>query len=218
MTGMLSMDGRWCLVYAIVGYLAGGILFCDLLLRGLKRVDVFRAAEDGNPGTHNAFQLGGLWCGLGTLLGDLAKGFFPVWLCLRRVSGLSPLLSLTLLAPVLGHAVAPFDRFHGGKCIATAFGEMIALLPVSRIVLGLAGLYIFFSTVWKINPNRVRSIVVFGLFGLGSGVWFWMQNEPAMLIGCLCISATAILKHSKWLTSLTEKPAEAEAEKKAESL
>ena len=101
---MLSMDGRWCLVYAIVGYLAGGILFCDLLLRGLKQVDVFRAADDGNPGTHNAFQLGGLWCGLGTLLGDLAKGFFPVWLCLRRVSGLSPLLSLTLLAPVLGHA------------------------------------------------------------------------------------------------------------------
>lgn len=56
---MLSMDGRWCLVYAIVGYLAGGILFCDLLLRGLKQVDVFRAADDGNPGTHNAFQLGG---------------------------------------------------------------------------------------------------------------------------------------------------------------
>ena len=66
---MLSLDGRWCLVYAIVGYLAGGILFCDLLLRGLKQVDVFRAADDGNPGTHNAFQLGGLWCGLGTLLG-----------------------------------------------------------------------------------------------------------------------------------------------------
>ena len=32
---MLSLDGRWCLVYAIVGYLAGGILFCDLLLRAI---------------------------------------------------------------------------------------------------------------------------------------------------------------------------------------
>ena len=47
---MLSLDGRWRLVYAIVGYLAGGILFCDLLLRGLKRMDVYRAAQDGNPG------------------------------------------------------------------------------------------------------------------------------------------------------------------------
>lgn len=56
---MLSLDGRWCLVYAIVGYLAGGILFCDLLLRGLKRMDVYRAAEDGNLGAQGAFRLGG---------------------------------------------------------------------------------------------------------------------------------------------------------------
>ena len=99
--------------------------------------------------------------------------------------------------PVLGHATAPFDHFRGGKCIATAFGEMIALLPVSRIGLVLAGLYIFFSTVWKISPNRVRSLVTFGLFALISTGWFFMTKEFALMAGCLSIALTAMFRHSK---------------------
>ncbi len=189
---MLSMDGRWCLVYAIVGYLAGGILFCDLLLRGLKQVDVFRAADDGNPGTHNAFQLGGLWCGLGTLLGDLAKGFFPVWLCLRRVSGLSPLLSLTLLAPVLGHAFPLGRRGRGGKAIAVSFGALLGLLPRRRPLLLLAACYLFFSLIAVIRPHDVRSITTYLTFAF---LCLLLVPEAPLRTGCCLISGVVVYKH-----------------------
>ena len=186
---MLSLDGRWCLVYAIVGYLAGGILFCDLLLRGLKRVDVYRAAEDGNPGAHNAFRLGGFWCGLGTLLGDLAKGFFPVWLCLRRLDGLSP-LSLTLLAPVLGHAFPPGRR--GGKAITASFGALLGLLPRRRPLLLLAACYLFFSLLAVIRPHDIRSITTYLTFAL---LCLLLVPEAPLRTGCCLISGVVVCKH-----------------------
>ena len=135
--------------------------------------------------------------GMICLLCDMAKGFVPVILAVIYLDIRSLWFAGLLAAPVLGHATAPFYHFHGGKCIATAFGEMIALLPVSRIGLVLAGLYIFFSTVWKISPNRVRSLVTFGLFALISTGWFFMTKEFALMAGCLSIALTAMFRHSK---------------------
>lgn len=204
---MLSLDGRWCLVYAIVGYLAGGILFCDLLLRGLKQVDVFRAADDGNPGTHNAFHLGGFWCGLGTLLGDLSKGFFPVWLCLRRLDALSPLFCLTLLAPVLGHAFPLGRRGRGGKAIAASFGVLLGLLPRRRPLLLLAACYLFFSLIAVIRPHDVRSITTYLTFAF---LCLLLVPEAPLRTGCCLISGVVVCRHLLPILKRQVKPHEQE--------
>ncbi len=218
MVNMLRPENLRWLTLIVFGFISGGVMYSRFLPRLFLKKDICELSPDKNPGSANVFVNCGVPMGILCLFLDMFKGFLPVFIAVMTLDIHDIRFAALMAASVLGHAVAPFDHFRGGKCIATAFGEMIALLPVSRIGLGLAGLYIFFSTVWKINPNRVRSIVVFGLFGLGSGVWFWLQKEPAMLIGCLCISATAILKHSRWLTALSEKTAKAEAEKRAESL
>ena len=129
------------------------------------------------------------------------KGFLPVLLAeenydVRRLS-----FAILIAAPVLGHAVAPFDRSKGGKCIATAFGVLLALIPQTKIVFLLAGLYILFSTAIRISPNRVRSTVTFALFGTFAAMILLLKRRAPLAMGCLLVSSIVIVKHSKLFCS-----------------
>lgn len=155
-------------------------------------------SSDHNPGSANVFVFCGIPLGLLCLFLDMLKGFLPVFLAIKIMDIRQLWFTAVLAMPVLGHAVAPFDHFHGGKCIATAFGEMIALLPVTRIGLVLAGAYVLFSTILKINPTRKRSLVAFGFFEIIS---FWLlitSGRYSIYGGCILIASIAIARHTKW--------------------
>lgn len=180
------------------GFLLGGIMFSQILPEKILHKDIQAISEDHNPGATNVFVNCGTAMGLTCLVLDLLKGMIPVLLAGYLLDRKNLLFGIILAAPVLGHAVAPFHHFHGGKCIATSFGEMIGLLPFNRIGLLLAGLYIIFSTVIKIQPNRVRSIVVYSLFGLSSSILLTAREENSIALGCILISLIAIFKHSRY--------------------
>lgn len=103
--------------------------------------------------------------------------------------------AFVMLAPVLGHAAGIFNRMRGGKCIATSFGVMLGLIPVTYwgLVL-LAALYIAFSLI-RLSSNRVRSIIVYSLFAVLSAVVLCLCGLFAAALGCGMISLTAVLKH-----------------------
>ncbi len=187
-------------MYIIGGFLMGSVLFCQVIPQIALDKDIYAISDDHNPGATNVFiQCGASW-GFLCLGLDMMKGFLPVFFTSRSLEPTSPLFALVLIAPVLGHAVAPFHHFHGGKCIATTFGEMLALLPFTRIGLVLAVIYIVFSTVVKIQPNRLRSMAAFGLFGAFSAAsMLWGENQ-AIALGCVGISLIAIVKHSKYFS------------------
>ena len=133
-------------------------MFCRFMPLLLAKKDITKLSSDGNPGSANVFINCGIPLGLLCLFLDMFKGFLPVLLAeenydVRRLS-----FAILIAAPVLGHAVAPFDRSKGGKCIATAFGVLLALVPQTKIVFLLAGLYILFSTAIRISPNRVQLV------------------------------------------------------------
>ena len=109
------------LFFILFGYCFGSVLFARLFGRLFGHEDITAGTRDQNPGTANAFLQGGFFCGTLTLLGDIFKGFFPVWLYLSRYSE-SPSafwLGLILAAPVLGHIFPMCYHFKGGKGIAT---------------------------------------------------------------------------------------------------
>ena len=107
----------------------------------------------------NAFTYGGFRCGVFTLCGDLLKGFFPVFLYRSGELPENPLmLSFVMAAPVLGHILPFYDIKHGGKGIAATFGCFLGLLPHWIPLCVLAGIFIFFSCVVKINPNYYRTV------------------------------------------------------------
>ena len=79
--------------YILFGYLCGSILFFDLYGRFFVHRDLAAEAADHNPGVFDAFHYGGFQAGVFVLIGDLAKGFLPVWLYLLfpAISFLEPI-------------------------------------------------------------------------------------------------------------------------------
>ncbi len=96
-------------------------------------VDV-RDTGSGNIGATNVARVLGKGRGLLTLLADVAKGFVPVFIGQRL--GLSDAaLVLVAIAAFLGHLYPVFLKFHGGKGVATALGDLLALAPLATLVM-----------------------------------------------------------------------------------
>lgn len=189
------MDALLWIAFIAGGLLAGGIMFCSFVPRLITGKDICRLSDDGNPGAFNVFRHCGAGVGCLCLALDVLKGLVPVLLAAFFTDTNSILFAFVMLAPVLGHAAGIFNRMRGGKCIATSFGVMLGLIPVTYwgIVL-LAALYIAFSLI-RLSSNRVRSIIVYGLFAVLSAIVLCVCGLFAAALGCGMISLTAVLKH-----------------------
>lgn len=185
------------IIFIVGGFFLGGIMFSYLLPKQILKKDIYKISSDGNPGSANVFINCGIPLGFLCLFLDMFKCFIPVFIVGKILNTHNICFAFVITAPVLGHAVAPYNHFHGGKCIASSFGGMIALLPITPIVFLLAGLYIFFSIIIKINPNSKRSIVTFSLFGIISSVIFLLTMRYSLALGCIMISAIVVRQHIK---------------------
>ena len=175
--------------FIVAGYLSGGILFGYYIPKLIKNVDVYIESEDGNPGTYNAFVCGGFWCGVITLIGDLSKGFIPVFLCHRVLGGQYLLYSLVIAAPAIGHAF-PLSG-NGGKSIAVSFGVLIGVLPNALPLILLIVCYLAFSLIIQIKEHNTRSVITFASFAILT--LFFVKDEYIKL-GCLMISGIVMTK------------------------
>lgn len=179
--------------FVTLGYLSGSVLYARVFSR-LVGKDILGKSKDENPGTSNAFQYGGFFCGLGTLLGDLFKGFFPVWLFLLGPEALTapPLaLSLVTAAPVVGHAFPVFYGFQGGKGIAVTFGCLLGLLPCWGPLAFFVGSFLFFSLVVRITPHFQRTIAAY----LAALVCLVLSGQPnEIILGFFLIACVVCLR------------------------
>ena len=120
---MTIWDRLIWLALILGGFMLGSVMFSRILPRLIKGKDVTKLSDDGNPGAANVFSTCGIVLGMLCLLLDMGKGFAPVLLAQHLVDIHSMRFSAVLIAPVLGHALAPLNHFRGGKCIATAFAD-----------------------------------------------------------------------------------------------
>ena len=188
--------GMWML-FILIGFAMGGIMNGRILPQKLAHTDVCALSPDHNPGAANVFTYCGWKMGLLCLALDMGKGFLPVFTACRLSGGdlTAPMIAPLMLAPVLGHALAPFSRKKGGKAIACSFGVLLGLLPGSAAVFVLAFLYILFSTLVKIKSHRRRSIVTFALFGLIALTGSFFKARFPVGLGCVLLSAVVVIKH-----------------------
>src|SRR5215831_4045302 len=118
------------LLALLIAYLLGAIPFGYLLVKWKTGADV-RATGSGNIGATNVLRTTGRGAGIATLLLDIGKGFFAVWVA-DRLTNQSPLwMSLAALAVMAGHAYPVFLKFQGGKAVATFVGAFLYLTPVA---------------------------------------------------------------------------------------
>lgn len=112
----------------LVCFLAGSIPFAVLAMAG-SGIDI-RQVGSGNPGFNNVLRVS-KGRAVMALIGDVGKGFLPLWYFYRLHSpGADVALGwLWGFAAVLGHCYSPWLKFSGGKGIATSAGSMLVLYP-----------------------------------------------------------------------------------------
>ena len=162
------------LLVLVVAYLAGGIPFGYLLVK-LKTGQDVRSMGSGNIGATNVLRTTGRAIAIVTLLLDIAKGYFAVWLAAKLTDG-SPLwMSAAALAVMAGHAYPIFLKFRGGKAVASFIGAFLYLAPVPL----LATLVVFVLVVAATKYISLGSIVLAG--GLPLAVWL-IEHPPAPVV------------------------------------
>ena len=200
------------LLLTLIGYLLGSILFAPIFGQLIQKKDIISGTKDLNPGTANAFMQGGMLCGILTLIGDMGKGFLPVFLCIqlqdsaimrnlccvdRIIWGMVPNtvhtfgMAFVLLAPVVGHAFPLYHHFRGGKGIATTFGCLLGYVPNLFPVLILAFFFILFSLVIRITPHFQRTIAT---YVCAMGIFFVWGETLSQKLGFFLITIVVCLR------------------------
>jgi glycerol-3-phosphate acyltransferase PlsY len=178
------------LLAIVVAYLAGGIPFGYLLVRWKTGEDV-RAKGSGNIGATNVLRTTGLAVGVATLLLDIAKGVFAVWLADKLSDG-SPLwMSLAALAVMAGHAYPVFLKFQGGKAVASFVGAFLYLTPIPMI----AALLVFVIVVAATRQISTGSIVAAGSLPLAT--WLIVHPPSIVILATLASAGFVIYRHTE---------------------
>lgn len=183
------------LLLIIGGFLLGGVMFSQAVPKFVLGKDVAASSVDNNPGAFNVFNHCGVKMGAVCLALDFLKGFVPTLIASIFMPKNSFLFTLVMIAPVLGHAVGLFNRFHGGKCVSTAFGVYFGILPVAKLpLITLVTFYIFFSVLVKIKNAAKRSVFVFVLVMIVASPVVGFMGLPFVAVGCALVALVPVVK------------------------
>ena len=180
-----------------IAYLLGAIPFGYILVKAKTGADV-RSSGSGNIGATNVFRTTGRAIGIATLLLDIAKGFFAVWIASRLTGGDSLWMSLAALAVMAGHSYPVFLKFKGGKAVASFVGAFLFLTP-----LALASVLVVFvvAVAWTryISMGSVIGAATFPL-----AVWLIEQPPLSVFAASLIACAFVIYRHSSNIKRVRE--------------
>ena len=114
----------------ISSYILGSIPF-GKIVGYFKSIDIQKQGS-GNIGFANSLRVMGWKPASIVLLGDIIKGYIPVYYALGKFS-----LTFTLIVGLLaiaGHIFSPWLKFRGGKGVATMLGVSLALNPLIALL------------------------------------------------------------------------------------
>ena len=169
----------------LLSYLAGAVPF-GLLFSRMAGKDV-RKEGSGNIGATNVNRVLGKKLGLLTLVCDVAKGFFPVFLAsiiLPLDENWELFVGLCGLATVLGHMFPVYLGCKGGKGVATALGVFLFFSPMAiAIALAVFILVVVSSGFVSAGSLAAAGLIPFLIVFLGgSSSTFFCAAVIAMLI------------------------------------
>jgi acyl phosphate:glycerol-3-phosphate acyltransferase len=108
-----------------ISYLIGSLPTAYIVVKRKANIDI-RSAGSGNVGTLNAYEVTGKrFIGILVLVVDIAKGASAVLLTRLIISREPLVISIALVAVVVGHCFPIWLKFHGGRGLAPAAGAML---------------------------------------------------------------------------------------------
>lgn len=177
---------RSLLIFALA-YLIGSIPFGYLIVRAKEGADI-RETGSGGTGATNVSRRAGKGAAIGTLVFDVLKGAFAVWLASLLVTALYPYnewtVALAGVFAIIGHIFPVWLRFHGGKGVATGMGAFFMLVPGVVAAAVVVFLLVFALTRYV----SLASIVAIGSIALSMSVLtlvdaLWLPFTAASFLG-----------------------------------
>jgi len=129
-TGIGNTGMGLLIIGILAAYLLGSISSAIVVSRLLGLPDP-RGLGSGNPGATNVLRAGSKTGAALTLIGDVAKGWLPVFIVMQLGDFAGWMIGLVGLAAFLGHLYPLYFGFHGGKGVATALGVILAISPLT---------------------------------------------------------------------------------------
>ncbi|HEX3082136.1 MAG TPA: glycerol-3-phosphate 1-O-acyltransferase PlsY [Candidatus Saccharimonadia bacterium] len=172
------------IILTAISYLGGSIPFGKVVGRHYG-IDIQKHGS-GNIGFANAVRVLGWKPAVLVLVGDMGKGFVPVWIAQHFVA--FPWILVVAFAAVVGHIFPVWLGFRGGKGIATGMGVTLALVPslgVLAMLVYLAGFGLFqksapssLMSMWSLAMVGavMRSPYYFAFFGLLAVLTTWTHR------------------------------------------
>jgi acyl phosphate:glycerol-3-phosphate acyltransferase len=184
----------------LLAYVVGSIPTGLVIFRLLGGPDP-RQAGSGNPGAANLYRLMGPKAGLLTLAGDALKGALPVSLAIYGLTALGAWREAAVAAvgaaAVAGHMFSFFLKFHGGKGVATSFGVVAVLSPLTALNL----LIVYLLALAWTRIFAVGSLFCAWLLSLAMGLF---ADAKAYLLLAGVLSGLILVKHRDNLERLVK--------------
>jgi glycerol-3-phosphate acyltransferase PlsY len=174
-------------VWIVAAYLLGSVAF-GIIVSKLFGLPDPRTVGSGNPGATNVLRSGKKLAAALTLLGDVLKGWLPVWLALQS-DMLMWVVASVGLAVFFGHLYPIFYKFKGGKGVATALGVMLAISPL----LGLAAVITWIVVFAISRYSSLGAIVAAALAPVYA--WFLLSAYNDYVIAVAVMAVMLIWRH-----------------------
>lgn len=147
----------------IFAYLSGSVPFAIVIGKGLYGKDV-RKEGSGNAGTTNVFRVLGKTAGTLVFLGDVGKGWLPVFLTIY-LTGSANVAVLAASAAILGHTFPVWLKFKGGKGVATGLGAVIGLFGwMALLPFAVFWIVLLMSSTVSISSLAAVSVLLLWVF------------------------------------------------------
>jgi len=193
------------LILILAAYLLGSIPTAVWVGKWFHKKDV-RNYGSGNAGATNTIRVFGWKTGVPVLVFDIFKGWLAVHMALLTtyyIPKSDDFITFQLIlggAAILGHIFPLYARFKGGKGVATLFGIILALSPVSTgVCIG-----VFLVTVLLTKYVSLSSILAGFSFPFAV-ILIFKITTPSMVIFSMIVAILLLLTHQKNIERLLKK-------------
>jgi len=186
---MSPMPVETAVIGAIVmagAYLVGTVPFGVLFAVWAGAPDP-RTRGSGNIGSTNVWRVAGTRAAALTLAADAAKGAAAVLLTRLIIPDSDLWAQAAGIAAVVGHVFPVWFGFHGGKGVATGLGAVVALSPLTGVVLGA----VWGGVLWVTRYVSISSIAAAAVLPLA----VWGLGQTSARLFAAVVAPVIILRH-----------------------
>jgi glycerol-3-phosphate acyltransferase PlsY len=185
------------IVLILLAYLLGSIPTSVWVGKWFYKKDV-RNYGSGNAGATNTIRVFGWKAGIIVMVVDVFKGWAALQLAFLTsfyIPSSDDFITYQLVlggAAIMGHIFPVFARFRGGKGVATLFGVVLALNPISTLVC----IGIFLVTVLLTKYVSLSSILAGFSFPFVV-ILLFHNTTPSLTIFSLLVAILLLFTHQK---------------------